>query len=119
MGDYLMAGQKDCQGSVRRMTDKGFGFIAADAGGDIFFHMRSVKAVKSLEVGEAVVFDVQARTAGQSTLSSDRRVEASNIRRKGDVNVFPTEQWRGTGNVMEMGGGGRNRSRSPRRSNRW
>lgn len=44
---------------VRLMRDRGFGFIKADNGGDIFFHASEVKGVSfdDLTEGEAVDFE--------------------------------------------------------------
>jgi cold shock protein len=31
------------EGTIKRITDKGFGFIRGERGADIFFHMSSVE----------------------------------------------------------------------------
>jgi cold shock protein len=48
------------QGTIKRLTDKGFGFIADASGNDLFFHMSSVEGVRyeDLREGETVTFDV-------------------------------------------------------------
>ncbi len=48
------------QGTIKRLTDKGFGFIADASGNDLFFHMSSVEGVRyeDLREGETVSFDV-------------------------------------------------------------
>lgn len=48
------------EGTIKRLTDKGFGFIADAAGNDLFFHMSSVQGVRyeDLREGETVTFDV-------------------------------------------------------------
>ncbi|TPG48295.1 cold-shock protein [Sphingomonas glacialis] len=48
------------EGTIKRLTDKGFGFIADASGNDMFFHMSSVQGVRyeDLREGEKVTFDV-------------------------------------------------------------
>ncbi len=50
------------QGTIKRLTDRGFGFIAADGGKELFFHMSAVEGVSfdELREGQAVSF-----TAGE------------------------------------------------------
>lgn len=45
------------QGTIKKLTDKGFGFIKGD-GGDIFFHSSSVvgTSFESLSEGQAVEY---------------------------------------------------------------
>lgn len=45
-------------GTIKRLTDKGFGFIATGSGPDIFFHMSSLDGVRfeDLREGQAVQF---------------------------------------------------------------
>ena len=40
------------EGTIKRLTDKGFGFIADDSGTDLFFHMSSVEGVRYEELRE-------------------------------------------------------------------
>jgi CspA family cold shock protein len=40
------------QGTIKRLTDKGFGFIANDSGTDLFFHMSAVEGVRFEELRE-------------------------------------------------------------------
>ncbi len=51
-------------GTVKRLTDKGFGFIETASGKDMFFHKSSVEGVsyESLQVGQPVSFN-EARGA--------------------------------------------------------
>ena len=46
------------EGTIKRVTDKGFGFIETSPGKDIFFHMSSVQAVRleDLWQGQRVSF---------------------------------------------------------------
>jgi CspA family cold shock protein len=45
-------------GTIKRLTDKGFGFIATGTGKDVFFHMSAVEGVRfeDLKEGMAVTF---------------------------------------------------------------
>jgi cold shock protein len=47
------------EGTIKRLTDKGFGFIANDKGTDLFFHMSSVEGVRyeDLREGQKVSFN--------------------------------------------------------------
>jgi cold shock protein len=49
------------QGTVKKLTDKGFGFIAVEGeeGKDLFFHMSAVQGVRfdDLREGDNVTFD--------------------------------------------------------------
>ena len=40
------------QGTIKRLTDKGFGFIDAGGGRDVFFHMSSLEGVTYDELRE-------------------------------------------------------------------
>ncbi|MCD8494703.1 MAG: cold shock domain-containing protein [Candidatus Pacebacteria bacterium] len=63
------------QGTIKRLTDKGFGFIAVEGqNGDIFFHASSLQDVMydDLREGEAVSFDTEETQKG---------VNAVNVRR--------------------------------------
>jgi CspA family cold shock protein len=46
------------EGTIKRLTDKGFGFIATASGTDIFFHMSNVDGVRfdELREGQKVSF---------------------------------------------------------------
>ncbi|MEE9384068.1 MAG: cold shock domain-containing protein [Nannocystaceae bacterium] len=45
-------------GTIKRLTDKGFGFIDTGAGKDMFFHMSNVEGVRfeDLREGQQVSF---------------------------------------------------------------
>jgi CspA family cold shock protein len=40
------------EGTIKRLTDKGFGFISNDSGKDLFFHMSAVTGVRFEELRE-------------------------------------------------------------------
>ena len=40
------------EGTIKRLTDKGFGFISNDSGTDLFFHMPAVQGVRFEELRE-------------------------------------------------------------------
>jgi CspA family cold shock protein len=47
------------EGTIKRLTDKGFGFISNESGNDFFFHMSSVEGVRfeELREGQKVSFN--------------------------------------------------------------
>jgi CspA family cold shock protein len=47
------------QGKIKRLTDRGFGFLSTD-GEDLFFHMSAVQGVsfESLREGQVVEYEV-------------------------------------------------------------
>ncbi len=46
------------EGTIKRLTDKGFGFISNASGKDLFFHMSAVEGVRfeDLRQGQRVSF---------------------------------------------------------------
>ena len=49
------------EGTIKRLTDKGFGFIANSSGTDIFFHMSAVEGVRfeDLREGQKVSYEIK------------------------------------------------------------
>ncbi len=47
------------EGTIKRLTDKGFGFIDTEDGKDIFFHMSNLESVtyEELREGQRVTFN--------------------------------------------------------------
>lgn len=47
------------EGTIKRLTDKGFGFISNGSGTDMFFHMSAVEGVRfeDLREGQKVTFN--------------------------------------------------------------
>ena len=63
------------QGTIKTLTDKGFGFISPEDGeNDIFFHSSELQDVEynDLKVGDAVTFDME---------ESDKGPKAANVAR--------------------------------------
>lgn len=48
------------EGTIKRLTDKGFGFIEDGSGTDMFFHMSALDGINydDLQEGQRVSFDV-------------------------------------------------------------
>ena len=48
------------EGNIKRLTDKGFGFISTESGKDIFFHQSALVgvALQDLREGQRVSFTV-------------------------------------------------------------
>lgn len=62
-------------GTIKRLTDRGFGFIAAEGQEkDLFFHAKALVdlAFEDLREGDAVTFDIE---------NSDKGPNAVNVRR--------------------------------------
>ena len=53
------------EGKIKKITDKGFGFIETD-GQDLFFHMSAVSGVRfeELREGQAVTYEVGSGPKG-------------------------------------------------------
>ena len=63
------------QGTIARLTDRGFGFIARDNGEkDIFFHSNELKGVEfnELQEGDKVTFDVAESPKGLNAVNVSR-----------------------------------------------
>jgi cold shock protein len=53
--------------------DRGFGFIASDAGSDVFVHITALNGLERLSPGERVVFEVEPASDGR-TRAADVRI---------------------------------------------
>ncbi len=63
------------QGTIARLTDRGFGFIAQEGGEkDIFFHSNELKNVQfdELREGDKVTFDVAEGPKGLNAVDVNR-----------------------------------------------
>ena len=59
------------QGTIKKLTDKNFGFIAQDGGGDdLFFHANSLEGVEfdNLKEGDAVTFETESTPKGNAAV---------------------------------------------------
>ena len=56
------------QGTIKKLTDKNFGFISQEGGDDLFFHANSLVGVSFSELreGDAVTFEVEETTKGKA-----------------------------------------------------
>src|SRR5215510_9953124 len=67
-GVSAITGECDmAEGTIKRLTDKGFGFIANASGTDMFFHMSAVEGVRfeDLREGEKVYYNEGRGPKGQ------------------------------------------------------
>lgn len=63
------------KGQIKKIMDKGFGFIAPEDGGkDIFFHSNSLVGVQFTELreGDAVSFEVEDTEKGKNAINVQR-----------------------------------------------
>ncbi|HXV26903.1 MAG TPA: cold shock domain-containing protein [Candidatus Paceibacterota bacterium] len=63
------------KGTIKKKTEKGFGFIAVEGGGkDLFFHSNDLNGVSfdELNEGDAVTFDVAQGEKGPSAKNVQR-----------------------------------------------
>lgn len=61
------------EGTIKRKTDRGFGFIRSDRGGDVYFHMSAVDGTSfdQLQEGQRVSY---------SETKSEKGLRAENVR---------------------------------------
>ena len=67
--------EKIMKGTIKRLTDKGFGFIAREGEAkDLFFHSNDLNGVafNELKVGDAVTFEVVDGEKGPSAKNVQR-----------------------------------------------
>ena len=60
------------KGTIKRLTDRGFGFIAYDESDkDLFFHSNELKNVQfnDLKEGDAVTFEIADSPKGQNAVN--------------------------------------------------
>ncbi|MDO4850676.1 MAG: cold shock domain-containing protein [Actinomycetota bacterium] len=71
-----MAGEMNVEGTVKWFDEKkGYGFISREGGDDLFVHFSEIQmdGFKTLEEGQAVVFDI--------TEGKEGKPQASNVRK--------------------------------------
>ena len=61
------------QGKIKKLTDKGFGFIEADRG-DLFFHHSSVKGTMFEQLYEGQLVDYQVGEGKKGPCANDVKV---------------------------------------------
>lgn len=53
-------------GTIKKKTDKGFGFISMEGSDDVFFHMSATNGqFDNLSEGQAVTFDIEQGENGK------------------------------------------------------
>lgn len=59
------------QGTIKKLTDKNFGFIAQEGADDLFFHANNLDGVEfdQLREGDAVTFDVEKTDKGNAAVN--------------------------------------------------
>ena len=59
------------QGTIKRLTDKNFGFIARDGADDLFFHANNLNGISfdQLREGDAVTFDTEKTPKGNAAVN--------------------------------------------------
>ena len=62
-------------GTIKRITDRGFGFIGVDGQDDVFFHSTALldTTFDSLRVGQRVEFDIEADPRGKGDRAANVR----------------------------------------------
>jgi CspA family cold shock protein len=58
------------QGTIKKLTDKNFGFISVDGENDVFFHASNLDGVDfaELQEGDTVEFEVETTDRGKSAI---------------------------------------------------
>ncbi|PIR94697.1 cold-shock protein [Candidatus Falkowbacteria bacterium CG10_big_fil_rev_8_21_14_0_10_37_6] len=58
------------QGTIKKLTDKNFGFIAQEGAEDLFFHANNLDGVSfdQLREGDAVTFEVENTPKGNAAV---------------------------------------------------
>lgn len=59
------------QGTIKRLTDKNFGFIAQEGGDDLFFHANNLEGVDfdQLREGDMVSFEIENTPKGNAAVN--------------------------------------------------
>ena len=59
------------QGTIKKLTDKNFGFIKVEGENDLFFHANNLSGVSfdELSEGDAVEFDVENTPKGNAAVN--------------------------------------------------
>lgn len=59
------------QGTIKKLTDKNFGFIAQDGADDLFFHANNLDGIsfEELREGDEVTFEVEKTPKGNAAVN--------------------------------------------------
>ena len=59
------------QGTIKKLTDKNFGFIAQEGGDDLFFHANNLEGVDfdQLREGDMVSFEIEKTDKGNAAVN--------------------------------------------------
>ncbi|MEJ7654369.1 MAG: cold shock domain-containing protein [Chloroflexia bacterium] len=62
-------------GTIKRVTDRGFGFIGVEGSDDVFFHSSALldASFDDLRVGQTVQFDVESDPRGKGDRAANVR----------------------------------------------
>jgi CspA family cold shock protein len=62
-------------GTIKRLTDRNFGFIGMEGRDDVFFHASALQGTSfdSLRVGQTVEFDIEADPRGKGDRAANIR----------------------------------------------
>ena len=61
-------------GTIKKKTDRGYGFIAADGGKELFFHSNGLVGVSfdELQEGDSVTFETENTDKGPAAVNVQR-----------------------------------------------
>jgi CspA family cold shock protein len=59
------------QGTIKRLTDRNFGFIAQNGADDLFFHANNLSGIEfdQLKEGDAITYDVENTPKGKAAVN--------------------------------------------------
>jgi CspA family cold shock protein len=59
------------QGTIKKLTEKNFGFIAQDGADDLFFHANNLEGIgfDQLREGDAITFEIEKTTKGNAAVN--------------------------------------------------
>jgi len=59
------------QGTIKKLTDKNFGFISQEGADDLFFHANNLDGISfdQLREGDAVTFEVEKTPKGNAAVN--------------------------------------------------
>ncbi len=59
------------KGTIKKLTEKNFGFIASDGADDLFFHANNLDGIdfNQLKEGDAVTFEIEKTTKGNAAVN--------------------------------------------------